>query len=344
MPRSGDRLAGRYELIAPIGSGGFATVFHARDLWLGRDVAAKILLANHSGDPVVATRFGREARALAALSHPNVVAIHDVGGGDPRTGSEPFLVMDLCADGSLADRLADANDGVIRPEELVPILVDAAAGLAALHEHGIVHRDIKPSNILLGDGRARIADLGIATSEPSELTAPNTTIGTLAYLAPELLAGEPASAASDVYALGVVAYLGLTGVLPRPAGSLAEMVAASQAPTPVPSVQFPRLGPAFDGPVGAALSRWPELRPSAQAFGDALRSAARPGSRPTGLRGVAPAAAVTRTASAGSSRSDLTTMAELPTRMTAIGIKAPGAPDMLVPEERPVPSPAKAQF
>ncbi len=278
MPRTGDRLAGRYELIAPIGSGGFATVFRARDLWLGRDVAAKILLPNHSGDAVVAARFGREARALAAISHPNVVAIHDVGGGDPATGSEPFLVMDLCADGSLADRLADSDLGALPPEELIPILADAAAGLAALHALGIVHRDIKPSNILLGDGRARIADLGIALSEPSELTAPQTTVGTLAYLAPELLAGGPASPASDVYALGVVAYLGLTGVLPRPARNLAEVVASSRAPTPVVSSLAPAVGPALDGPIAAALARSAGARPTAAAFGTAIRSALAAGS------------------------------------------------------------------
>ena len=105
-------------------------------------------------------------------------------------------------------------------------MVDVAAGLDALHARGIVHRDLKPSNILLGDGRARIADLGIALAEPSELTTLDTTVGTLAYLAPEQLAGEPASPASDVHALGVTAFLGLTGSLPRPAGSLAEFVAA----------------------------------------------------------------------------------------------------------------------
>ena len=162
MPRTGDRLAGRYELIAPIGSGGFATVFRGRDLWLRRLVAVKILLPNHAADPLVAARFGREARALAAVSHPNVVAIHDVGGGYAATGPEPYLVMDLCEDGSLADRLAATDLGLLPPDQLIPILADVAAGLAALHARGIIHRDLKPSNVLLGDGRARIADLGIA--------------------------------------------------------------------------------------------------------------------------------------------------------------------------------------
>ena len=209
MASVGESLAGRYRLDALIGSGGFATVFRARDMRLERDVAIKVLLANHMTDAVVAARFEQEARVLAAVGHPNVVAIHDVVAGDPQAGTAPFLVMDLCEGGSLADRLATSGNGMLQPDELIPILVDTSAGLAALHGLGIVHRDLKPANILLSDGRARIADLGIAVAGPSELTEVGTTIGTLAYLAPEQLAGEPASPASDVHALGVVAFLGL---------------------------------------------------------------------------------------------------------------------------------------
>ena len=244
MPRIGTRLVGRYRLLARIGSGGFATVYRARDMRLGRDVAVKILLPNHVTDPVLAARFDREARALAAMSHPNVVAIHDVGPDASAAGVDPFLVMDLCADGSLGDRLAASDLGTLPPDELIPILVDVAAGLDALHLSGIIHRDLKPSNILLGDGRARIADLGIALAEPSDLTVPETTVGTLAYLAPEQLAGEPASPASDVHGLGVVAFLGLTGSLPRPAANLAEIVAASRIDPPAVSRLAPALGTA----------------------------------------------------------------------------------------------------
>ncbi|MEO8228160.1 MAG: protein kinase [Chloroflexota bacterium] len=279
MPRIGTRLVGRYRLLARIGSGGFATVYRARDIRLGRDVAVKILLPNHVSDPVLAARFDREARALAALSHPNVVAIHDVGPDESAAGVDPFLVMDLCADGSLADRLAASDLGTLAPEELIPILVDVAAGLDALHLQGIVHRDLKPSNILLGDGRARIADLGIALAEPSDLTVPETTVGTLAYLAPEQLAGEPASPASDVHGLGVVAYLGLTGTLPRPVANLAEIVAASRIAAPPVSQAAPLLGTAYDEPVAAALARSPADRPSAARFGSALTAALR-ASRP----------------------------------------------------------------
>ena len=270
MPKIGESLGGRYRLDALIGSGGFSAVFRARDLRLERDVAVKVLLANHATDAVVAARFDREARVLANITHPNVVGIHDVAQGDPATGAEPFIVMDLCEGGSLADRLAASETGALPPEELVPILVDVAAGLDALHARGIVHRDVKPSNILLSDGRARIADLGIAATGPSELTAVGTTIGTLAYLAPEQLAGEPASTASDVHALGVIAFLGVTGRPPRSAGSVADVIAASVQPVDRASSLEPGLGSAFDEPIARALARNPSLRPTATELGSML--------------------------------------------------------------------------
>ena len=273
MPTIGESLGGRYRLDALIGSGGFASVFRARDLRLERDVAVKVLLANHATDPAIATRFDREARVLATVSHPNVVAIHDVAPGDPATAAEPFIVMELCDGGSLADRLAASETGALPPDELVPVLVDVATGLDALHARGIVHRDLKPSNILLSEGRARIADLGIAATGPSELTAVGTTIGTLAYLAPEQLAGEPGSAASDVHALGVIAFLGLTGRPPRAAGSVADVVAASVQPVDPASAMEPGLGSAFDEPIARALARNPSLRPTALELGSTLAAA-----------------------------------------------------------------------
>ncbi len=270
MPSIGESLAGRYRLDAVIGSGGFATVFRAHDLLLDRDVAVKVLLTDETTDPVVAARFDQEARVLAAVSHPNVVAIHDVAPGGPGATQASFLVMDLCEGGSLADRLSDSTGGALHPDEFVPILEDAAAGIAALHAIGIVHRDLKPSNILLAHGRALIADLGIAAAGPSELTAVGTTIGTFAYLAPEQLAGMPASPASDVHALGIVAFLGLTGALPRPARSVTEAVAASRLPARVVSALQPGLGPAFDAVIAGALDADPSRRPTAADFGASL--------------------------------------------------------------------------
>ena len=275
MPNPDDLLMGRYRILERIGSGGMATVHRARDERLERDVAVKVLLPNLAGDPATAARFEREARSLAASSHPGVVAVFDVDAGDPSTGREPFFVMELCRGGSLADRLADGRR--MAPDDLVPILVPVADGLADLHRRGIVHRDIKPQNILFGDDRVKLADFGLAQSSdgrgPSDLTSPGTTVGTMAYLAPEILAGERATPAADVYGLGVVAFVGLTGDKPRPASSMAELVASSGSVAPQVSAAAPDLGPAFDDVVGAALTARPEDRPDALSFASGLASA-----------------------------------------------------------------------
>jgi len=275
MPNPGELLLDRYRILERLGSGGMATVHRAHDERLDRDVAVKVLLPNFAHDPATATRFEREARSLAASSHPGVVAVFDVDAGDPATGREPFFVMELCRGGSLADRLGLGR--AMAPGDLVPILVSVADGLADLHRRGIVHRDIKPQNILFADDRAKLADFGLARSDDgqgvSELTTPGTTVGTLAYLAPEILAGERAAAAADVYALGVVAFVGLTGRPPRPATSMAELVTAARSAAPSISAVAPGLGPAFDDVVGAALGIRPEDRPDALAFASGLTSA-----------------------------------------------------------------------
>ncbi|HEX2756611.1 MAG TPA: serine/threonine-protein kinase [Candidatus Limnocylindrales bacterium] len=275
MPNPGDLLMGRYRILERLGSGGMATVHRARDERLERDVAVKILLPNLAGDPSTAARFEREARSLAASSHPGVVAVFDVDAGDPSTGREPFFVMELCRGGSLADRFGGGQR--MAPDDLVPILVPVADGLADLHRRGVVHRDIKPQNILFGDDRAKLADFGLAQSNdgqgPSELTTPGTAVGTLAYLAPEVLAGERATAAADVYGLGVVAFVGLTGQPPRPVSSMAELVTSSGSAAPAVSTVAPDLGPAFDDIVGGALAVGPNDRPDALSFASGLAAA-----------------------------------------------------------------------
>ena len=275
MPNPGDLLIGRYRVLERLGSGGTATVHRARDERLERDVAVKILLPSLAGDSATAARFEREARSLAASSHPGVVAVFDVDAGDPDAGREPFFVMELCRGGSLADRLGPGRP--MAPDDLIPILVPIADGLAELHRRGVVHRDIKPHNILFGDDRAKLADFGLAQSDDghgvSELTMPGTAVGTLAYLAPEVLAGERATAAADVYALGVVAFVGLSGHPPRPVSSMAELVTASASRAPAVSTLAPDLGPAFDEIVGAALAIRPADRPDALSFASGLGSA-----------------------------------------------------------------------
>lgn len=279
MPIVGDVLAGRYRIEAPIGAGGMASVYRARDLRLERDVAIKVLLPNLAADPALARRFDREARALAAAAHPNVVNVFDVEPGDPATGREPFYVMELCSGGSLAERLAQR--GRLLPGEVAAVVAAMADGLADLHRRGFVHRDVKPHNILFAGERPKLADFGLARpadrSDLTALTAVGATVGTLAYLAPELLGSAPASAASDVYALGVVAFQGLTGRLPRAAGSVTDLVDSHARPAPLVSSVAPELGTAYDGPVAAALAADPRARPSplALAAGLAAGSGAR---------------------------------------------------------------------
>jgi serine/threonine protein kinase len=275
MPRIGDVLADRYRVEALLGAGGMAAVYRAMDLRLAREVAVKVLAPNLAADPAFAARFDREARALAAVAHPNVVAVFDVEPGDPAGGDEPFYVMELCNGGTLGDRLEAA--GPIPPAEVVPIIAAVAEGLAALHSRGLVHRDIKPHNILFQDRRAKLGDFGLARSEhttdSSPLTVPGTTVGTLPFLAPELLAGGAPTQASDVYALGVTAFQALTGRYPKPSDSMREIVEHRHEPPARVSSMVPALGTAYDAPIGRALAEDPAARPSAVTFANSLQAA-----------------------------------------------------------------------
>jgi len=273
MPMAGDTLAGRYRIDAALGAGATAVVYRARDLRLERDVAVKVLLPNLARDRLIAARFDREARALAAAAHPGIVSVYDVDRGDPDTGREPFFVMELCEGGSLSDALDDAG-GRLSPETLIPMLVAIAGGLASLHGRGVIHRDVKPHNILLCPSGAKLADFGLARAQDmTRLTAPGTGAGTLAYLAPELLAGDEPGPAADVYALGVVAFLGLTGRLPRPSTSMVDLVDARLVPVQPVSAVAPDLGRAFDGVIAAALAPDPARRPPPMAAAAALSQA-----------------------------------------------------------------------
>lgn len=275
MPTVGDVLVDRYRIESLLGAGGMSSVYLALDTRLDRRVAVKVLLPNLAADPVLAERFEREARAVAAVNHPAVVAVYDVESGDRDGGREPFYVLELCDGGSLNDRLTAR--GRLDPPELVATIAAVGEGLAELHRRGIVHRDVKPHNILYAGGQAKLADFGIARQDgalaPTTLTAPGMTIGTLAYLAPELLDGEPASPASDTYALGAVAFLGLTGRLPRPADSMVQLVEARGSPVPVASSIEPSLGVSFDAPLAAALARDAAARPAPDELGARLTAA-----------------------------------------------------------------------
>jgi serine/threonine-protein kinase len=297
MTHVGALLADRYRIEALLGAGGMATVHRATDLRLDRQVAVKVLLPNLAHEASITERFDREARALAAVDHPAIVAIHDVDPGDLATGREPFFVMELCEGGSLAERRAAA--GRLPPDEIVPIAVRIAEGLTALHERGIVHRDVKPHNILVCASGPKLGDFGIARFDSrygkDTLTATGTAPATVGYAAPELLSGERATPASDVYGLASVVYEAITGARPRPADSLAEAVDRRFRPPALPSSIEPDLGTAFDAALTVALSADPTQRPDVSTLATQLESAliawARYGSRSDASIGLVPVAA-----------------------------------------------------
>lgn len=257
----------RYELIEQIGVGGMATVWKARDTVLGRVVAIKRLLPHQASDPVSAERFRREAQAIAALNHPGIVTVFDSNEDD----DGPYMVLEMVEGETLADKMAAG--GTIDAVTATQVVREVATALDYAHESGVVHRDVKPSNIIIDrDGKARITDFGIATTVDRSTTLTNhgNVIGTLAYVAPEILQGEPATPASDIYALGVVAYEALTGKLPFQGESIGALVTAIQnEPTPKPA----ELPQDTHAALAAAMAKDPSLRPaSAGSFATSLAS------------------------------------------------------------------------
>ena len=204
-------LPDRYRIVRHIASGGMAGVWEAFDELLGRPVAVKVLASHLSEDARARARFEREARAAAGLSsHTHVVTIYDVGEHDGRA----FIVMELMRGGTVGERLKDGR--VIADETALRWLREAAGALDAAHDAGVVHRDVKPGNLLLDDrDRLAIADFGIARlAMEDQLTATGQVLGTAAYISPEQAVGKPSTAASDRYALAVVAFELLTGRAP----------------------------------------------------------------------------------------------------------------------------------
>lgn len=232
-------LDDRYALEAVVGRGGMADVYRATDTVLEREVAVKVLRTPATGDSERA-HFRDEAKILAVLDHPNLVTILDAGLCD----DVPYLVMDLIDGDSLAPF---CHGSPIRGDRVARLGGDLATVLAYVHARGIVHRDIKPSNILVGrDGRVRLADFGIARShgDTSTHSAGGTTIGTAAYIAPEEVQGEPVTAASDIYSLGLVLLEALTGrrayAGPPLEAAMARLHTAPLVPTSLPT-GWPRL-------------------------------------------------------------------------------------------------------
>jgi serine/threonine-protein kinase len=221
-------LAGRYVLDEPIGAGGYCEVWRATDTVLTRPVAVKLLHPGYAQQDEALARFKAEARHAGALSHENIARVYDYG--EPRDG-QPYLVMELVEGPSLANVLAG---GPLDAGRTMDVVAQVAAGLQAAHTAGLVHRDIKPANILFAPGGAvRITDFGIAHAVGSApVTATGMVMGTPGYIAPERVAGAQAGPASDLYALGIVAYECLAGSPPFAGGALEVAIAHCDRPLP----------------------------------------------------------------------------------------------------------------
>ncbi len=218
MTLSARTRLGPYEIVAPLGAGGMGEVYRARDSRLGREVAIKVLPARLASDPDALARFEREARAVAALSHPNILAIHDFG----VQADMPYAVTELLEGGTLRGRL---DAGPIPQAQAVDLAVQIAKGLCAAHERGVVHRDLKPENVYVSkDGHVKILDFGLAKreeqGEPGEETSaptasghtePGTVMGTVGYMSPEQVRGQAVDHRSDLFAFGAVLYEMLSG-------------------------------------------------------------------------------------------------------------------------------------
>jgi eukaryotic-like serine/threonine-protein kinase len=251
-------LPDRYKVVRHIANGGMAGVWEAQDELLGRAVAVKVLAQHLSDDDRARKRFEREARAAAGLSsHPNVVTIYDVAEHDGRA----FMVMELMRGGSLADVLRRDED--ISDKRSLRWLREAASGLDAAHEAGVVHRDVKPANLLLDDhDRLGIGDFGIARlAWEEQVTQTGQVLGTAAYLAPEQAMGEPATAASDRYALSVVAFELLTGEKPFNAEHFAAQARAHVEDDPPRASELnPDLTDRVDAVIDRGMAKDPDDR------------------------------------------------------------------------------------
>jgi len=263
---SGSKL-GPYEIQSPLGAGGMGEVYRAKDTRLGRDVALKILPPSFARETDRLRRFEQEARAVAALNHPNILAIHDIG---QHEGS-PFLVSELLEGESLA---ATLDRGALPQRKTIEYGVQIAQGLAAAHEKGIVHRDLKPENIFVTkDGRIKILDFGLAklaqkagsgsdeVTLATERTAAGVVMGTASYMAPEQVRGEAADPRTDIFAFGAVLYEMLSGVRAFRRDTPAETMTAVLKDDP-PELSDPvrLVSPALERIVRRCLEKHPEQR------------------------------------------------------------------------------------
>ncbi|MHA7650864.1 protein kinase domain-containing protein [Mycobacterium sp. ML4] len=259
-------LDGRYLVQAKIGSGGTSTVYRGLDTRLDRPVALKVMDSRYAGDQQFLTRFRLEARTVARLKNPGLVAVYDQG----QDGRHPFLVMELIEGGTLRELLDER--GPMPPHAVAAVLRPVLGGLAAAHRAGLVHRDVKPENVLIADnGEVKIADFGLVRAVAAAgITSSSVILGTAAYLSPEQVRDGNAGPRSDVYSAGILTYEMLTGHTPF-GGDTALSIAYQRLDNdvPPPSTVIDGVPIQFDDFVACATARDP-----AQRYADAIEMAA----------------------------------------------------------------------
>ncbi|QKJ17974.1 serine/threonine-protein kinase [Microbacterium hominis] len=258
-PTQGVTFGGRYELDSRIAIGGMGEVWEATDHVIGRTVAIKILKDEYMGDPGFLERFRAEARHAALVNHEGIASVFDYG----EEAGSAFLVMELVPGEALSTVLE--RDGSLSTDKTLDVVAQTSAALQAAHAAGLVHRDIKPGNLLITpDGRVKITDFGIARiADQVPLTATGQVMGTVQYLSPEQASGHPASPATDIYSLGIVAYESLAGKRPFTGESQVAIAMAQineQPPPLAPTISTP-----VQGLVMAMIAKKPEDRPASAA-------------------------------------------------------------------------------
>jgi hypothetical protein len=257
------RVAGRYRLVEKLGTGGMSVVWRGYDEVLGRPVAVKVLSPRLAGDQAFRDRLRHEALAAGRLAHPHITGIFDFG-ETPLTDelTVPFVVMELNDGESVAARIG--RQGSLDWREAVTITAEVASALATAHARGLVHRDVTPANVMLTGAGAKVVDFGISAAVGQRDAAPDgSLLGTPAYLAPERLGGAQVSAATDVYAVGLLLYRGLTGRLPWPAETTAEALRAHLYASPAPVPDQPGMPEAVGLLCLRCLAKNPADRPDA---------------------------------------------------------------------------------